>query len=143
MLCPLSKGDNSSIANYVFYLFVEFFVPLENFSLIWRRHHTICRWWAVNFDLCSDLMVTEQWGFFILSHLLWHQASVYNTHTLIRAFDSGAVTTCFQDLGLWRLGFKHPTFRFRNEQSNPLRHRRGVNSVNNFKNHPHLGEIIF
>ena len=53
---------------------VEVFVPLENFSLIWRRHH--CRWRAANFDLCSALVVIEQWGFFSVSHLLWHRTSV-------------------------------------------------------------------
>ena len=47
-------------------------------SLIWRRHH--CRWRAANFDLCSALMVFEQWGFFGVPHLLWHEASVYNGH---------------------------------------------------------------
>ena len=31
------------------------FVPLENFSRIWRRHH--CQWGATNFDLCSALMI--------------------------------------------------------------------------------------
>ena len=54
------------------------YVPLENFSLIWRRHH--CRWRAANFDLCSTLMAIEQWGFFSVSHLLWHGASVYNDY---------------------------------------------------------------
>ena len=57
---------------------LEFLVPLENFSLIWRRHH--CR--AVNFDLCSPLMAIEQWGFFSMQHLLWHGASVYNADHL-------------------------------------------------------------
>ena len=37
----------------LFVCFLEFIVPLENFSLIWRRHH--CRWRAANFDLCSNL----------------------------------------------------------------------------------------
>ena len=37
---------------------LEFFVPLENFSLILRSHHYRRR--AVNFDLCSALMATEQ-----------------------------------------------------------------------------------
>ena len=46
-----------------------FFVPLENFSLIERRHHD--RWRAANFDIRSALMVTEQWGFFSVPHLLW------------------------------------------------------------------------
>ena len=44
-----------------------------------------------------------------------------DTHTYCRAFDSGAVTTCFNYLGLSRLGFEHPTFRLWYERSNPLR----------------------
>ena len=52
--------------------------PLENFSLIWRRHH--CRRKAANFDLCSALMTTEQWGFFNVSHLLWHRPTLYYGH---------------------------------------------------------------
>ena len=57
---------------------LEFFVPLENFSFIWKRHHY--RWRAANFDLCSALMAIEQWGFFSVPHLLWHGAPVYNGH---------------------------------------------------------------
>ena len=45
----------------MFVCFLEFIVPLENFSLIWRRHH--CRRRAANFALCSALMAIEQWGF--------------------------------------------------------------------------------
>ena len=52
------------------------FVPLNNFSLIWRRYHY--RWRAANFDLFSALMTFEQWGYFSVSHLLWQWASVYN-----------------------------------------------------------------
>ena len=108
-----------------------YIVPLENFSFIWRRHHY--RWRAANFDLYSALMVIEQCGFFSVPHLLRHGAYVYNghlwsmirdTHTYCRVFSSGAATTCFYDLGLRRLGFKHPTFRLRDERSNLLRHRR-------------------
>ena len=85
------------------------FDPLENFSLIWRRKH--CRWRAANFDLWLALMAIEQWGFFNVPHLLWHGPTVYNVHlrgpvTLTpypeRLTDSGAVTTCFYDLGLSR-----------------------------------------
>ena len=43
------------------------------------------------------------------AHPLWHGTSVYNgqlrepvTHTYFRAFSSGAVTTCFYELGLSR-----------------------------------------
>ena len=39
------------------------FVPLENFSLIWRRHHY--RWRET---LYSSLMAIEQWGFFKMCH---------------------------------------------------------------------------
>ena len=42
------------------------------------------------------------------------------------AFGSGAVTICFNDLGLSRLGFEHPTFRLRGERSNRLRHLRVI-----------------
>ena len=64
----------------VFVLFVclEFIVPLENFSLIWRRLH--CRWRAANFDLCSALMANAQWGFFNVPHLLRHGHPLYNGH---------------------------------------------------------------
>ena len=80
------------------------FVSLENFSLVWRRHH--CWWRAANFDLCSALLAIEQWGFFSVLHLLWHGASVYNsprtrgTRTYSRVFGSGAVTTCFKDMSV-------------------------------------------
>ena len=54
-----------------------FFIPLENFSLIWRCQH----WWmSANFDLCSALMAFEHWWFFGVPYLLWHGASVYNGH---------------------------------------------------------------
>ena len=112
------------------FLCLRFFVPLENVSPIWRCHH--CRWRAANFDLCSALKAIEQWGFFILPHLLWHGASVYNGHlwgpvTLtpiaiaegLAVAVSRAVTTWFYNLGLSRLGFEHPTFRLRGERSSP------------------------
>ena len=66
----------------IYYLFLlvclEFFVPLGNFSLIWRRH--LYRWRAANVDLCLALMAIEQRGFFSVQHLLWHGKSVYNGH---------------------------------------------------------------
>ena len=111
-------------------------VPLENFSLIWRRHHY--RWRAAHFDPCSALMTIEQWGFLSVTHLLWHGASVYNghlrgsthdTHTYRRALRSGAVTTCFYDFGLSRLVCEYPNFRSRGPRPNPLRHHRGVSRI--------------
>ena len=62
----------------MFVCLFEFFVPLENFSLIWRRHH--CRWRTANFDLYSALVAIEQWVFFSVSHALWHGTSFYNGH---------------------------------------------------------------
>ena len=63
----------------VFQLFVcGFFVPLKKFFTMWRRHH--CRWRASTFDLCSALMVIEQWGFLNVPNLLWHGQTFYNGH---------------------------------------------------------------
>ena len=55
-----------------------FIVPLEIFSLMWKRHHY--RWRDENFDLCTALMTIEQWGFFSVPHLLRHGTSVYYGH---------------------------------------------------------------
>ena len=87
-----------------------------------------------NFDLYLAFMAMEQWGFYI--DKLWHCDKCYpirmvisedrDTHTCCLAFGSGAVTTCFYDLGLSRLGFEHLTFYIRGEHSNWLRHRGGV-----------------
>ena len=41
-------------------------------------------------------------------------------------FGSGAVTTCFNDLGLSQLGFEHPTLHLQGERSDPLRHHRSA-----------------
>ena len=48
-----------------------------------------------------------------------------DTHTYCRTFSSGAVTTCFYDWGLSRLGFEHPTFFLRCEHFYPLHHCSG------------------
>ena len=55
-----------------------FYVRLENFSPIWRRPHY--QWTASNLELYSALVAIEQWGFFSVPHLLWHEASVYIGH---------------------------------------------------------------
>ena len=54
----------------------------------------------------------------------WSSPRTRNTHTLCRAFGTGAVTTCFNDLGMSLLGFDHPTFCLLGERSYRLRHRR-------------------
>ena len=108
-----------------------FIVPLEIFPLTrWNQPY---RWKAANFDLCSALgsecfveyhtymyrNTGHQW------HLIsWHR-DTRDTHTYCRALSSGAVTTCFYDLGLSGLRFEHPTFRLRGQRPYPLRRRRG------------------
>ena len=109
--------------NLIFCSFVSLFVPFENFSPIWRRHH--CRWRAAKFDVCSALTAIEQWGFFSVLHVLWHGASFYSGlrgpvtltpiaercyHLCLRL---GSVAA-----GIWT------AFRLQGEQSNWLRHLR-------------------
>ena len=59
--------------NYFLCVSLVLFIPLVNFSLIWRHHYNRRR--AANFDLYSALMAMEQWGFFSMPHLLWHGIS--------------------------------------------------------------------
>ena len=74
----ITFGEVRLKSKYVLFVCFRIIVPLENFSLIWRRHHY--RWRTASFDLFSVLMTIEQWGFFRMPHLLWHGASVYNGH---------------------------------------------------------------
>ena len=104
------------LLSFVWFLFAWSFSRI--FSLIWRSRCN--RWRTANFDLCSAPMAIEQWWFFNVQHLLWHGASwssprICDTHPKMycRAFGSGAVTICFYDLSLSRMGFEHPTFRLR------------------------------
>ena len=80
-------------------------VPLENFSLIWRRYHY--RWRAANFDLCSALMAIE-----LCIRLKWWSPRTRDIHTYCRAFSSGAVTTCFNDLRPVADGIRTPNIPF-------------------------------
>ena len=126
---------------FKFGCFLGFIVPLENFSLIWRRHHN--RWRAANFAharhslplssegslACHTSSDTGHPYIMVISDDHWY------SHLL--PFSSRAVTTCFYDLGpsrlgfehptlgKSRLGFEHPTFRFRGERASPLRNHRG------------------
>ena len=92
-----------------------FFVPLENLSLIWRRHHY--RWKLQNLTFARHLWPLSSEGslachtYFDTGHPFimvipegpWHSQ-------LLPSVGSGIVTTCCYDLGLSRLGFEHPTF---------------------------------
>ena len=64
-----SRDNTQTMRTFNLFVCLEFFVLLENFSLILRCQHY--RWRAANFDLCSALMAIERWGFFRVPHLLW------------------------------------------------------------------------
>ena len=53
-------------------------LPLENVLLIWRCHHY--QLWAANFYLYSALIAIDQWGFFSVPNLRWHETSFYTGH---------------------------------------------------------------
>ena len=56
---------------------LDFYVPLENFSLTQRPHHNQGK---ASLNLYSALMAIEQWGFFGVPHLLWHGPTLYKDH---------------------------------------------------------------
>ena len=98
------QSSNPLMTTFVclFCLFVcfGFIVPLENVSLIWRRHHYRRR--AANFDLWSELSSEGSLAFhtfcdtghpFIMEN---GSPRIRNTHTYCRAFSSGACTTCLR-----------------------------------------------
>ena len=56
-------------------------------------------------------------------HLYWSSTRTCETHMYCRAFGCEAVTTCFDNWSLSRLGFEQTTFRLRaNALDNPVRH---------------------
>ena len=64
--------------------------PLENFSLIGRRHR------AANLDLCSALMAIEQRGILNVPHLLFHGPTLYNGHISEDPWHSHLMTGVWQ-----------------------------------------------
>jgi hypothetical protein len=52
-----------------------FTVLLQNISLIWRPHH--CRWRSAKFRPMLGAQGLWAGGIFIMPHLLWHRASVF------------------------------------------------------------------
>ena len=58
----------SGTQNKCFFVYLEFFVPLENFSFIWKCHYY--RWRVAKFGLSSAPTAIEQWGFLSVPHLL-------------------------------------------------------------------------
>jgi hypothetical protein len=65
---------------YLIDLLFTIHVPLKSFSLIWRRHHYRLRAENLGLHLWSALRAFEQGWIFIVTHLLWHGASVFQSH---------------------------------------------------------------
>ena len=100
----------------------------REFILIWRRHHYRLR--VANFNLCSVYRLYGHWTERVLytptvTSLKWSSPRTRDSHTYCREFGGGSITTCFNDIGMSRLGFEQPTFRLRDGRYKPLRHRRG------------------
>ena len=62
-VCKIEYVHYQDLSMFIFRLVCFFILPPPQ---IYRRHH--CRW---NVDLCSALMVTEQWGFYSETHIVW------------------------------------------------------------------------
>ena len=83
--------------------------------------------WAVRVPWHATPTVTQDIRF-----IHWWSPPTHDTHTYSRVLGSGAVTSCFKDVGLLQLGFEHPTFCLWGECFNRLRHRRGSFGVENW-----------
>ena len=106
-ICKLYSYMYQNATEFVcLFVCLVFFVPLEYFQLIRRRHH--CRWRVANFDLCLALLTIEQWGFLSVPYLLWSGPSVYNGHL------RGPVTLTpnAERLAEQLLFYLHPVFLF-------------------------------
>ena len=132
---PLTNNDDVSVLekhSRTGLLFVCLFrVFRTTRELFTHFHHYL--WRATDFDLYSALMAIEQWRSFNVPHLLWHGPTApfimaisedpWHSHRC-QAFGSGAVTTCFSELGLTRPGIELwcPTYK---ANALPLRNRGG------------------
>ena len=89
------------------------FRPTENFSLIRRRHNRPVKdWTRHSWPLSSEGSIA--------CHIYCdtgHPFIMFISYIYCRSFSSGAVTSCFYDLGLLRLGIEHPTSAC---EANPL-----------------------
>ena len=120
MLSGASK-DNKECFVFCFVLFFVFFL-LGGF-------HTREFFHSLPLKSCAR----HSWQLSIEGSLACHTNCVYNGHLrgpvtlspVDKRLSSGAVTTCFCDLGLSRLEFEHSTFRMQGKRSYRVRHRRG------------------
>ena len=85
----------------------------------WISNRRCCRMQISTF--ARYFMTIEQWGFFTVSLLIrrWASSETRNTRRSCRESDISAVDTKFVDIrvGLFRIGFEHPTFCFHNMQA--------------------------
>ena len=111
---------------FLVFLFVffclEFIIPLESISLKWRRHHY--RWiLQILTNIRSSWPLSNEDNLACHTYcdtghsFIWSSSRTREIHTCCQAFISGDYITCFTDVGLSRLGFKHPTYRMANTLS--------------------------
>ena len=97
-----------------------------------RRHHY--RWKAANFNLQSALMPLSNNGslwchiYCDMDHPFMVVSEDPSNSHFCWAFGSGAVTTCFKDLGVSQPEFEHLIFHMRGERSNRQHHRCGLSA---------------
>ena len=112
--------------NYITILMIFFcFAPFENNSLKWRPLPLMdCTFWPLyarhSWSLSREGSLACHTYCYTGHPFIWSSQRTLDTQSYCRAFNSGAVTTCFYDLGLSRLAFEHPNFRLRGELSNAL-----------------------
>ena len=116
-IIPWGKQNPPTLKRSQWFLFVW---GLSTHSKIYHSYETSpLRVTTANFDLCLALMTIEQWGFFSMSHLLWHGASVvYNGHLrgpvqshLLPRVSEWSCRHLFLLPRSSRLRFEHQTFR--------------------------------
>ena len=128
---------NMRFAGLSWLLLLIFFLFVWCFTSHWRIFHSYGDVTIIGEGLQILTYTRHSWSFSSWCSLKCH-TYCDTEHTLIKvifedpwhshllqAYGSGAVTTCFPDLGLSWLGFEHPTFRMQGERSNRLCPRDG------------------
>jgi hypothetical protein len=77
--------------------YLRFYVPLKNFSLIWKRHH--CRWMAAKCRPMLGAQGLSAGGIFIVPHLMWHRTSVF----LVSSEGPPHLVSSYNTRGMWRI----------------------------------------
>ena len=110
----------------MFVCLFEVYRPTRKFF----THMVSCRWRVANFDLCSALMIIEQWGFLNMPHQLRHGPTLYNhLWSSLRTRDAHLLPSIchylFLRLRRVATGDRTPISRMRGERSTstPLRRK--------------------